>query len=122
MKRALVILLAVVLFSCGGSEEVTDDRGYPRSPEGVVNINTALVEELCRLPGINRSLAERIVEWRKEHPFKRVEEIMFVRGIGERTYLKLRKYLVVLGETTYQPGGKEPLQGEGRLLPLMVAT
>jgi len=114
VKRTLVILLAVVLFSCGGSEEAKEERGYPQSPEGVVNINIASVDELCRLPGVDLSLAEKIVAWREEHPFKRVEEIMFVRGIGERTYYKLRKYLAVSGETTYQPGGKEPLQGEGR--------
>ncbi len=111
-ERVLVILLVVILFSCGGREEVKEERGYPRNPQGVANINTASVEELCQLPGVNPSLAERIVEWRKEHPFKRVEEIMFVRGIGERTYYKLRKYLVVSGETTYSPAEKEPRQGD----------
>ena len=114
MKRALVILLVVVLFSCGGNEEAKEERRYPRSPEGVVNINTASVDELCRLPGVDISLAEKIMAWREEHPFKRVEEIMFVSGIGERTYYKLRKYLVVSGETTYSPAGRKPLQSERR--------
>jgi len=114
VKRALVCLLVVVLFSCGGREEPKEKRGYPRSSEGVVNINTASVEELCQLPGVNPSLAERIVEWRKEHPFKRVAEIMFVSGIGERTYYKLRKYLVVSGKTTYSPAERKPLPSEGR--------
>ena len=113
-KITLISLLVVLLFSCGGREEVREERGYPRSPEGVVNINTASVEELCQLPGVNPSLAERIVEWRREHPFKRVDEIMFISGIGERTYHKLRKYLVVSGESTYSPGEKKPLPREGR--------
>ena len=102
-KRVLVILLVVVLCSCAGREEVGGERDYPRSPRGVVNINTASVEQLRQLPGVDPSLAEGIVEWREMHPFKRVEEIMFVIGIGERTYYKLRKYLVVSGETTYSP-------------------
>lgn len=48
-----------------------------------VNINTADIEELTRLPGIGPSIARRIIEFREENgPFSRPEDIMNVRGIG----------------------------------------
>lgn len=53
-----------------------------------------------RLPMISEEKAQLIIEWRKKYPFKRVEEIIYVPRIGEYTYLKLRKYLVVEGQTT----------------------
>ena len=50
-----------------------------------VNINTADVDTLTALPGIGRVLAERIVAYRRQNdPFRAVEEIMKVEGIGEK--------------------------------------
>ena len=61
-----------------------------------IDINSADVEELMELPGIGRAYAERIVEYRKEHgSFERIEDLMNVRGIGEKTFLKIRGQLRV---------------------------
>lgn len=50
-----------------------------------VNINTADADTLTALPGIGRVLAERIVAYRRQNgPFRAVEEIMKVEGIGEK--------------------------------------
>lgn len=55
-----------------------------------LDINSAPVEELAELPGIGEVLAERIVEYRAEHgPFKTVEELTEVSGIGERKLAEL---------------------------------
>ena len=52
-------------------------------PQGPVNVNTALLEELDTLPGIGPVLAERIVAWRDENgPFTAVDELGEVSGIG----------------------------------------
>lgn len=52
-----------------------------------VNINTADVAELCRLPGIGEVKAQSIIEYRTENgPFTYPEEIMKVKGIGEEIY------------------------------------
>ncbi|OQX59254.1 MAG: hypothetical protein B5M52_03795 [Helicobacteraceae bacterium 4484_230] len=48
-----------------------------------VNINTASVEELSSLKGIGEKTAVKIVEYRKEHKFNRINEIKNVRGVGE---------------------------------------
>ena len=56
----------------------------------LVNINTAGLEELTTLPRIGPVIAQRIIEFRKEHEgFKQLEELMNVRGIGQKTFDRL---------------------------------
>jgi competence protein ComEA len=63
---------------------------------GTVNINTASATDLQALPGIGAKTAERIVEYRQKNgPFKKVEDLMNVRGIGEKNFLKLKPQLTV---------------------------
>lgn len=60
----------------------------------VVNINTASAAEFEALPGIGPKMAARIVEYRQKNgPFKKVEELMNVRGLGEKNFLKLKAQL-----------------------------
>lgn len=67
--------------------------------EGLVNVNTASAVEIEALPGIGPSLAARILEYReKQGPFKRLEDLMQVRGVGEKNFLKL-KSLITVGST-----------------------
>lgn len=69
--------------------------------EGVVNINTADPDTLSLLPRIGPTVAQRIVEFREDNGgFKSTEELMLVKGIGERTYELIRPYVVVEGQTT----------------------
>jgi competence protein ComEA len=64
-----------------------------------VDLNRASIEELVELPGVGEKVAERIVTYREENGrFEAPEELMNVRGIGEKTYLKLEPYLVVSKE------------------------
>src|SRR5262245_45913726 len=65
-------------------------------PAGQVNINTASVADLDALPGIGAKTAALIVEYRQKNgPFKKVEELMNVRGIGEKNFLKLKPHLTI---------------------------
>lgn len=62
----------------------------PRS----INLNTATSAELQSLPRIGPKLAERILAYRDEHgPFERVEELVRVRGIGQKTFAQMEPYL-----------------------------
>jgi len=62
----------------------------------VVNINTASATEIATLPGVGAKMAARIIEYRQKNgPFKKVEELMNVRGIGEKNFLKLKPQLAV---------------------------
>jgi competence protein ComEA len=65
-----------------------------KAPVRPVNLNTATVTELMQLPKVGAKTAERIVSWRKEHGgFRRPEELMHVKGIGEKGFQRLKPYL-----------------------------
>ena len=69
--------------------------------EGVVNINTADAAALSLLPGVGPSTAGRIVEFRTENgEFESAADLMLVRGIGERTFERMRSYVTIEGDTT----------------------
>jgi len=73
----------------------------PASVSGVINLNTASLEELTRLPGVGPSRAKAIVELRtKMNGFKSTEDLMRVRGIGRKTFRKLEPMLRLQGATT----------------------
>jgi competence protein ComEA len=61
-----------------------------------VNINTANKEELCSLSGVGPVIADRIIERReKVGLFKSVEEIKEIKGIGDKTFQKIKAFIVV---------------------------
>jgi competence protein ComEA len=66
------------------------------APAAKVNINTATVEQLTTLPGVGPKLAARIVEYRqKSGTFRSAQELMNVKGIGEKNYAKIEAFLTV---------------------------
>ena len=83
---ALALLAAPTpTFGAGGEEKAAR-----------VNLNTAGVEELTTLPGIGPAYAKRIVDYREKNgPFKRVEDLLNVQGIGEKTLEKIREKVTV---------------------------
>ena len=99
MKRNIAMsLLALVLMM--STERAQAQELSPTRPPGVININTASVEQLKLLPGIGPARARRILAFRALKPFRRVVELARVRGIGRKTVRKLRTYLAVEGPTT----------------------
>jgi competence protein ComEA len=61
-----------------------------------LNLNTATQQQLEKLPGIGPAVAQRILEHRQKNgPFKKVEDLMNVQGIGEKTFLRLKPLVTV---------------------------
>ena len=100
--------LSLVLFSCllcavpsAAPPQATGSKGAARpaakpSSTAIVNLNTASASDLENLPGIGAKTAARIVEYRQKNgPFKKVEELMNVRGVGEKNFVKLKAQISV---------------------------
>jgi competence protein ComEA len=79
-------------------------RATPGAP---VSLNAATIAQLQTLPGVGASTAQRIVEYRQKNgAFKKVEELMNVKGLGEKSFLKL-KPLITVGEKSTEPNGQK---------------
>ena len=76
------------------------------APKTTVNLNTATIEQLTTLPGIGIKTAERILEYRtKNGGFKKIEELMNVKGIGEKSFLKLKPLVSAPPKTDAKTSG-----------------
>ncbi|MCP4900243.1 MAG: helix-hairpin-helix domain-containing protein [bacterium] len=101
--------LAIVLL-------LTSAAAFAAQPgsSGVVNVNTAGLDELQLLPRVGPSLAGRIVEFRKENgPFQSAEELLAVKGIGEKSFDQLKPFIATSGETTLSEKVRLPKTTKG---------
>jgi competence protein ComEA len=72
-----------------------------------VDLNSASVTDLESLPGVGRRTAERIVEYRQKNgSFKKIEELMNVKGIGEKSFLKLKPLIAVSAKAERAGGAR----------------
>jgi competence protein ComEA len=77
----------------------------PHAP--LLNVNTAQDYELCLLPGIGEKTARAIVEYRGKHgPFKSLDELRHVSGIGPKTVETLREHLMCVPVKNQEPPKK----------------
>lgn len=98
-----IISVGVLAIACGlappaamSGLEQSADRETTAPRDDKVELNTADQAALETLPGIGPRTAERIIEYRTENGgFEKTEELMNVRGIGERTFLRLRDLVEV---------------------------
>src|SRR5512136_2309520 len=100
-RTLMCVVLAVAL---AGAALAAPGSGSPQ-----VNINTATVQELQLLPRVGPALAQRIVDFRTANgPFKASEELVRVKGIGEKSFARLAPYVSVSGTTTLKEKVKLP--------------
>ena len=92
--RLAAAVAALVIALCAGTVNASaQDTG---AAVATVNINTASAEQFEALPGVGAKTAQRILEHRQKNgPFKKVEELMNIKGIGEKSVLKLKPYLTI---------------------------
>jgi competence protein ComEA len=98
MVRSLLILVALAALVAGPAQaqgqEPTPDRAAASGR--IVNLNSATSAELESLPGIGPATASRILEYRQKNgPFRKIEEVMNVQGVGEKIFLRIRSQLSV---------------------------
>lgn len=93
MLKPLFTTIFALVFSFGFGGEISANaacRPISFIQEERININTASIEELKRLPGVGQKLAERIIVHRTKHgAFKRPQDIVIVRGFSAKRYRQL---------------------------------
>jgi competence protein ComEA len=107
-RGALMLALLTPAFGANAQSAAPASRaGAPAAAkpvataQGVVNVNTASLQELTRLPKIGPSRAQAILELRtKLGGFKKLEDLMRVKGIGRKTFRQLEPMLSLQGATT----------------------
>ena len=89
----LRVLLCLSLLLCLSATISANKKKPPVKP---VNINTATSEELQQVPGIGPATAQKILQMRKSYgPFKSADDLLAIRGLGEKRLDKMRTYLTV---------------------------
>lgn len=89
-----ILLVFLFLSACAQDPMVATQPGNAGNSaafEHAININTATLDELQRIPHIGEKLAERIIEYRTVNgPFRRVEHLMLIDGISDKRFRKIR--------------------------------
>jgi competence ComEA-like helix-hairpin-helix protein len=80
--------------------------------EGQLNLNTATQEQLELLPGIGPSMAKKIIDFRAAKPFSEPLQVVRIKGIGRKTFEKLKPMLTVKGETTLREVSKDETEAK----------
>ncbi len=97
-------------------------KSGPASPAaaatGTVNLNAATPEQISLLPRVGIKVARRIVDYRKTNgDFKRIEDVMEVKGVGEKLFVSLKPHLSISGPTTLTAKVKSTGTRKGRAKP-----
>ena len=88
--RGLIVTFAITILCVSASSA---NKKPPLSP---VNLNTASALELQQVPGIGPATADKILKMRKSYgPFKSVDDLRAIKGIGPKRMEKMRKYITV---------------------------
>jgi competence protein ComEA len=99
MRRLMCALMMVcvsVLAPAAAQEKAAGRKAAAATATAPVNLNTATAAQIASLPGVGPKAAQRIIEYRqKSGGFKKIEELMNVKGIGEKSFLKLKSLITV---------------------------
>lgn len=95
-EQSVVGGIAQTLASPATSTEATAADTTQSEIGGLININTATAAELDKLPGIGPTYAQAIITYRSQNgPFVKIEDIEKVKGIGPKTFEKLKDKITV---------------------------
>lgn len=105
MTRIMIAAIAAIALSAAAAGA----QGRATAPKATataaapVNLNTATLDQLATIPGIGVKTAERIIAYREKNGgFKKIEDLMNVSGVGEKSFLKMKPLITVTAPKTGQ--------------------
>jgi len=103
---AAILGIAVSAAATSAQSKSTTQKaatGATATAAAPVNLNTATAEQLATIPGVGPKMAERIIDYRQKNGgFKKVEDLMNVSGVGEKSFLKMKPLITVAPLKTSQ--------------------
>ena len=104
--NAILVLVMASLFS------MTAVAGEPKALRGVINVNAASADQLMLLPGVGIAKAQLIIEARTAKPFLKKEDLLEVKGIGEKLMAQWDPYLAFEGATSLTETTQAPVSAK----------
>jgi competence protein ComEA len=109
---AVAIVIATLIASPSSSwAQAAKGRGAAKAKATAtdpINLNAATAAQLQTLPGVGASAAQRILDYRQKNgSFKKIEELMNVKGIGEKSFLKLKPLITVSADKGDRASGQK---------------
>ena len=103
IRMIMAAVVAIALSATALSAQTKTPAPKPAATAAApVNLNTATAEQLATIPGVGPRMAERIIDYRQKNGgFKKIEDLMNVSGVGEKSFLKMKPLITV---TTAKPG------------------
>jgi len=96
LKQSVLIIFCSLLLTCSQAKQTLPETFHAAVSQNAININTASVKELEKLPHIGEKLAAKIVEHREKFgKFRKPEHLMLVRGISDERFRALRNSVKV---------------------------
>jgi competence protein ComEA len=101
-----ILLAAIAAIALSASPSSAQGKAPAPKPTATaaapINLNTATAEQLATIPGVGPKMAERIIDYRQKNGgFKKIEDLMNVSGVGEKSFLKMKPLITV---TAQKPG------------------
>jgi competence protein ComEA len=102
-----IMMAAIVAIAVGATgmsaQSKTPTPKATATAAAPINLNTATAEQLATIPGVGAKMAERIIDYRQKNGgFKKVEDLMNVSGVGEKSFLKMKPLITVTPPKTGQ--------------------
>ena len=109
IRTILTVATVATMFTMAGpvgrafSEVLPQQSAAQPASATALNLNTATQADLEKLPGVGPAMAKQILDYRqKNNGFKKVEELMNIKGIGEKSFLKLKPLVTVAPAKTQE--------------------
>lgn len=92
----LGLIFKYTVLIAGNDSTATDSLNFEKDYEIRYDLNTVTKDELITIPGIGEKKAADILDYKKTHGFSSKRDLMNIKGIGEKTYIKIEKYFYSL--------------------------